>query len=414
MKILVYGINYHPELTGIGKYTGEMCAWLAAQGHQVEVITAMPYYPQWKIDKQYEGKKWFTETIQNVTIRRSPLYVTQKVNAKNRIIHEFSFLISSKLHWITSLFRKYDVVISVYPPLIIGLFPLIYNFIHKKPWVFHIQDLQVDAAKELGMIKNPLILKILFKLEKYFLHHSTRISSISPGMKRKILSKGFPESKYLSLPNWVDTVFIKPMPPEQSLRTRLGFGIEEKIVLYSGNLGEKQGLEIIIQAAELLKDKAHLRFVIAGEGAAKSRLEEMAKEKQLRNIFFMSLMPYKDLPAFLNTADIHLVLQKKEASDLVLPSKLSTILSVGGVSVVSAVKGTTLFDLVKDNNLGMVIEPESFVALANAISELVEMQVDQIKINARNYALQNLSIDQILGNFEEELKNLINTAKESL
>jgi len=407
MKILVYGINYHPELTGIGKYTGEMCAWLAAQGHQVEVITAMPYYPQWKIDSKYKGNKWFTETIQQVTVRRTPLYVTQKVNAKNRIIHEFSFLISSKLHWFSSLFRKYDVVISIYPPLIIGLFPLIYRLIHKKPWVFHIQDLQVDAAKELGMIKNPLILSLLFKLEKYFLRNSTRISSISPGMKRKILSKGFPESKYLSLPNWVDTVFIKPMPLEESLKFKLGFNPEEKIVLYSGNLGEKQGLEIIIQAAEQLKNTNNLRFVIAGEGPAKTRLQEMATDKQLKNIYFMSLMPYQDLPAFLNMADIHLVLQKKEASDLVLPSKLSTILSVGGVSVVSAVHGTTLYDLVMDNNLGKVIEPESATDLAGAINELLNVDVEPVKNNARNYALKNLSIDQILGNFEYELKNLI-------
>jgi colanic acid biosynthesis glycosyl transferase WcaI len=408
MKILVYGINYHPELTGIGKYTGEMCAWLAAQGHQVEVITAMPYYPQWKIDDQYVDKKWFTETVQQVKVRRSPLFVSQKVNSKNRIIHEFSFLLSSKLHWIASLFRKYDVVISIYPPLIVGVFPLLYRLIHRKPWVFHIQDLQVDAAKELGMIKNKFILNTLFRIEKFFLRKSTRISSISPGMKKKILNKGFPESKYLNLPNWVDTVFIRPMPVEQSLRSRLGFGAEEKIVLYSGNLGEKQGLEIIIQAAELLKDISNLRIVIAGEGAAKRRLEELTKNKQLKNIYFMSLMPYQDLPAFLNMADIHLVLQKKEASDLVLPSKLCSILSVGGVSVVSALEDTTLYNLVKDNNLGMVIEPESATALANAINELIDSSpIEQIKINARNYALQNLSIGQILGNFEEELKSLI-------
>jgi colanic acid biosynthesis glycosyl transferase WcaI len=408
MKILVYGINYHPELTGIGKYTGEMCAWLAAQGHQVEVITAMPYYPQWKIDDQYVDKKWFTETVQQVKVRRSPLFVSQKVNSKNRIIHEFSFLLSSKLHWIASLFRKYDVVISIYPPLIVGVFPLLYRLIHRKPWVFHIQDLQVDAAKELGMIKNKFILNTLFRIEKFFLRKSTRISSISPGMKKKILNKGFPESKYLNLPNWVDTVFIRPMPVEQSLRSRLGFGLEEKIVLYSGNLGEKQGLEIIIQAAELLQNIGNLRIVIAGEGAAKRRLEELTKNKQLKNIYFMSLMPYQDLPAFLNMADIHLVLQKKEASDLVLPSKLCSILSVGGVSVVSALEDTTLYNLVKDNNLGMVIEPESATALANAINELIDSSpIEQIKINARNYALQNLSIGQILGNFEEELKSLI-------
>lgn len=406
MKILVYGINYYPELTGIGKYTGEMCEWLAAKGHKVEVITAMPYYPSWKVQDDYVGKKWHVEHINGVKVNRVPIYVTQRVNAKTRILHELSFLVSSKMFWLKKMFTGYDVVISIYPPLVIGLFPYIYKLFHNKPWIFHVQDLQVDAANELGMIKSPFILNLLLKLEKLFLRKSSRVSSISAGMKNKIIKKGVKESNYLNLPNWVDTEFIKPLPKEESLKAELGFSEEEKVVLYSGNLGEKQGLEMIIKVAEKLQFLKNVVFVLAGEGAAKKRLQAMAEKLKLNNVRFLSLMPYNKLTRFMNMADIHLVLQKKEAADLVLPSKLNTILAAGGVVIVSASKSSTLHDLVYDNQIGIVIEPESESALQGAIEDYIFNSNEEIKKNARIFAMENMNIDRILGKFETELRSL--------
>lgn len=406
MKILVYGINYYPELTGIGKYTGEMCEWLVAKGHKVEVITAMPYYPSWKVQDNYQGKKWHSEQINGVKVNRVPIYVTQKVNAKTRIFHELSFFISSKVFWLKKIFTRYDIVISIYPPLVIGLFPYFYKVFHNKPWIFHVQDLQVDAANELGMIKSPFILNLLLKLEKLFLSKADRVSSISAGMKNKILKKGIPESKYLNLPNWVDTDFIRPLPQNESLKEELGFKEEDKIVLYSGNLGEKQGLEMIIKVAEKLKSLKNVIFVLAGEGAAKKRLQVMAESMKLENVRFLSLMPYNKLTRFMNMADLHLVLQKKEAADLVLPSKLNTILAAGGVVIVSASESSTLYDLVYENKMGVVIEPESELALQEAIERHIYIKNEELKKNARIFAIENMNIDRILGNFENELKDL--------
>ena len=185
MKILVYGINYYPELTGIGKYTAEMCDWFAKNGHNVEVITGMPFYPAWKMDDKYKGKLFRTEIINKVKVRRSILYVPANVTTKNRIFHELSFLFTSFFHWLKSFFTRYDCVITICPPLSIGVLPLIYQMLHPKtPFIYHIQDLQVDAAKKLNLIKQNNLLNFLSKVEKFILKKATLVTSISDGMKK--------------------------------------------------------------------------------------------------------------------------------------------------------------------------------------------------------------------------------------
>ena len=146
MNILIYDINYSPELTGVGKYTGEMGAWLVKQGHSVHVITAMPYYPEWEVHASYKGKLWFTERIEGATVHRCPFYVPKKVTPLKRVLHEFSFIVSSLVYWIPALFRKrYDVIICVAPPFHIGLLPVLYSKLRKTSLWIHLQDLVLPA-----------------------------------------------------------------------------------------------------------------------------------------------------------------------------------------------------------------------------------------------------------------------------
>lgn len=406
MKILVYGINYSPELTGIGKYTGEMCEWLAAKGHKVEVITSMPYYPEWKIHKTYKNKWWHTEVINGVKVSRTPFYVPQKVSAKSRIIHELSFIISSFYFWLPCFFKKYDVVVSICPPLQAGIFPWLYKTVRRKPFVFHFQDLQVDAAKELGLIKNKLLLSFLERTEKFLMHRATRVSTISPGMKARIIQKGIKIEKVFLLPNWVDTDFIKPLSKEESLKDAIGFHANDKIVLYAGNMGEKQGLEMIIHVAEKTQNNPNLFFVFCGEGAAKQKLQDMVLEKALQNVRFFGLQPYEKLNKLLAMADLHLVLQKRAASDLVYPSKFMTILAAGGCSIVTASSKSVFYDLLKGNDLAIEIEPENEKELLSAILENIDKDNKKIKDRARDFAVRELNIHLILNKFESTLLEL--------
>lgn len=407
MKILIYDINYAPELTGVGKYTGEMGAWLKQRGHTVQVITAMPYYPEWAIHERYKGRMWFTEIIDGVTVNRCPLYVPEKATALKRIIHEFSFILSSLYYWLPIFFSKqYDVVICVAPPFHVGFLPVLYSLFRNVPLWMHLQDLQIDVAKELDMLKNKKFLYFLFRIEKFILKRCMSVSTISEGMIRKTADKKIIQSSCKLFPNWVDEQHVKPLPPAQSLRAELGLCDTDKVVLYSGSLGEKQGLELIIKAAHSFSNNKQVKFLICGSGSYKLHLETMAQQYGLTNVLFHSLQPYEKLPAILATADIHLVLQKKSVSDLVLPSKLISILSAGGCALVSAVPGTNLHDIIYRHQMGILIDPESVDALFNGIKLALESDLSTYKQNARRYAELHLSKEAILGKFENDLLQL--------
>jgi colanic acid biosynthesis glycosyl transferase WcaI len=408
MRILVYGINYNPELTGIGKYTGEMCAWLAKEGHEVTVITALPYYPEWQVHPTYKGKMWHREMMDGVEVYRCPLYVPQEVTSMKRIIHEFTFLTSTLPVWISLLFqKKYDITFSINPPFHLGLLPLLFSKLKGSKIVSHIQDLQVDAAKDLGMIKNESFLNLMFGMEKFILDRSDVVSTISEGMQRKIESKEISKGKIWQFPNWVDEHAIQPLSREQSLRKEFGFQDTDKVVLYSGNLGEKQGLEVIIDAAKAFQNQPNVYFFISGTGGGKEKLVGMVRESGLQNVQFHPLQPYEKLSALLAMADVHLVLQKKSASDLVLPSKLTGILASGGCAIITALPGTTLYEVIRKYDMGILAEPESAPALVSAIGQGLFGDSQTLRDNARKYAVQYLSKDQILRNLEGKLRHLM-------
>ncbi|MBE8719333.1 WcaI family glycosyltransferase [Sphingobacterium pedocola] len=408
MRILIHGINYAPELTGIGKYTGEMAIWLAAQGRDVHVLTALPYYPEWEIHSAYKNKSWFTETLNGVKVHRVPLYVPKEVTSLKRILHEFSFLAATIPFWIKAIFsKKYDVVFCIAPPFHLSLFPWLYKSTRGGVWINHIQDLQVDAAKDLGMIKNKTFLDIMFGLERFFLNRGLRVSTISEGMQHKILSKGIASTKIMFFPNWVDSNVIFPLPKEKSLRQEMGFNLADKIVLYSGNLGEKQGLDAILRAAAAFKADSSVKFVICGSGGGKDKLIRLAEESLLSNVFFFPLQPYEKLSALLAMADLHLVLQKSSAADLVMPSKLTGILAAGGCALVTATEGTTLYDVVYKFQMGILVQPENEEDLLRGIRLGLFGDTSAYRQNARNYAEQYLEKEQILRKFEADLNDLM-------
>ncbi|NDW19752.1 colanic acid biosynthesis glycosyltransferase WcaI [Dysgonomonas sp. 216] len=411
MRILIYGINYSPELTGIGKYSGEMAEWLASNGHDVSVFTAMPYYPEWEIHAEYKGKLWKKETKNGVKVYRCPLYIPKrnkngkKVSSKKRILHETSFAINSSFRWLGAMFRKkYDLVICVSPPFHLSLPALIYSKLKGAKLVTHIQDLQIDAAMNLNMLSNGTALNTMFKLERFLLKKSNYVSTLTKGMRNKIEAKGVSPSKVIMLPNWVDLNTIRPLPKEQSLRKKFDIPLDDIVILYSGNMGEKQGLEIVIDAATALKNRKDIHFVMVGSGVGREKLEEMVNQQQLTNVKFYPLQPYEDLPALLAMADIHLVLQKKKASDLVMPSKLTGILAVGGCAVITALPKTSLYEVTEEHNMGILCEPESSEALLAAIEKAMDSDLSEIKKNAYNYAIKYLNKDAILSDFIEMVK----------
>ena len=402
-RILLLGGNYLPEPTGIGKYNGEMMTWLAQSGYDCGVITSYPYYPYWKTQAPY-GKKsfWYTKESTaakdtNITTYRCPQYIPQDPSGMKRIISDFSFFISAFFQILVLLFcKKYDYVLVVVPPFQLGLLGILYKTVRRAKLVYHIQDLQIDAAKELGMIKSATILNVLFRLEKYILSKADYISTISEGMIEKTMAKC--QRPVIFFPNWVDTHHFSPVIDKARIKAEYHIRHDEKVVLYSGAIGEKQGLESIVFAAKALAGE-RIRFVICGTGPYQAKLQALVSRSELTNILFLPLQPKESFNRFLNMADIHLVLQKPHANDLVMPSKLTTILAVGGLALVTASKKTSLYNIIARNDMGIIVEPGDQEALLESIRTAVAFSYPSIQKNAREYALKYLTIDSVIKDF---------------
>src|SRR5690606_473036 len=261
-------------------------------------------------------------------------------------------------------------------------------------FLYHIQDLQIEAARDLNLIRSDTVINSLLKIEQIILKKADYISTISRGMATKIQVKS--DKKIYLLANWVNIELFQPLQDKSALKKMYGFKSTDKVILYSGAIGEKQGLDMIIYAAKALKDHANVKFLICGSGPYSKKLISLTNELNLDNIHFLPLQPLLEFNKILNMADVHLVIQKSQASDLVMPSKLTTILAVGGLALVTANKESELYNLISAHGIGIVIAPDSQFALTKGILKAIEGDWRTMTAKARQYAEIYLSIDSIL------------------
>jgi colanic acid biosynthesis glycosyl transferase WcaI len=408
-KFLLISYNFHPELTGIGKYNGEMIHWLAEAGYDCTVLTAYPYYPHWRVQEPYYKKRFkYSSEIQEfisggrITVHRCPMYVPANPSGLKRILLDFTFLISVFFKLSSLLLNNsFDTVFVVAPSFHFGLLGVLCKKIKRAKFIYHIQDMQIEAARDLHMIKSETIIKILFKIERYIFNQADIISTISESMVLKLADKA--DKKIILIPNWIDDKLFFPLMNRDDLKTDFGFEKTDIIVMYSGAIGEKQGLEAIVQAAKCYQDYNKVKFVICGSGPYKKKLEEFSRKSELSNIIFMPLQPLDKFNAFLNCADVHLVIQKADASDLVMPSKLATILAIGGLALITANEGSGLYSLVKNHMIGVLIEAENQLALNKGIQEAISQSNVKTTEKARLYAENYLSIEHIMNKLENVL-----------
>jgi len=405
MKILICSINYKPELIGVGKYTSEMAEWLNAKGHDVEVITAPPYYPDWKVFSGWSSWRYKTEYVEGVKVTRCPVYVPSKPSGLKRIIHLFSFALSSFPIVLYRSFKSVDVVFVVEPPLFAAPSALLFSKITGAKSVLHIQDFEVDAAFELGLLKSSFLRKAVSLVEQFTMSKFDCVSTISPKMLKKLNVKNVNSSKQYMFINWVDTSLITPLNRRSDYYNELNIPLDKKILLYSGNMGNKQGLEIIVESARRLVNKNELVFVMCGEGSSRSSLKELASD--LSNIIWLPFQRLDKLNELLGFSTIHLLPQSREAADLVMPSKLTGMLSSGKPIVTTALPETQLAQVV--TKCGMVVDPEDIDAFVEAIEILIGNPelCEKYGVFAREIAESELSTEMVLSGFEEKLKTMI-------
>lgn len=405
MRILLVGINYAPELTGIGKYSGEMCEWLAANGHEVRVVTAPPYYPEWKVQGIYSGWLYRYEEIRGVKVWRCPLWVPSRPSGLKRIVHLATFALSSFPRILMQVFWKPDVIITIEPPFFCAPAALLCAKLSKAKSCLHIQDFEIDAAFELGILRTRWLRSLVNGIESWVMRRFDMVSTISLKMVERLhLEKRVSTTKTTLFQNWVDTETIFPLDNPSPMRDELRIASDKIVVLYSGNMGEKQGLEVVLQSAVQLGSEVEILFVLCGDGAARARLQ--MQYQNLGNVIWIPLQPLERLNDLLNMADIHLLPQKAGAADLLMPSKLTGMLSSGRPVVATADKNTQIAEVL--TGCGVVVEPENSYFLSEAILAMSKDKSSRKKLGtcARAYAVEHWSKDGILRAFDEKMKGL--------
>lgn len=409
MRILIHGINFTPELTGAGKFTGEMAEWLAQRGHNVRVVTAPPYYPDWQIASGYVGWKYKREKLsvadEEALIWRCPLWVPKVQSGVKRLVHLASFACSSMPVALAQSFWHPQLVISVAPTLCsVPADLLLGRLSGAKTWL-HVQDFEVDAAFSMGMLGLPGARRGFLAVEKSLFRQFDRLSTISERMLERLTDKGVSQSQCVLFPNWADIDLIRPLAKPSSFREELGLSDDQIVVLYAGNLGEKQGLDILIEAARKTQDDKRILWVIAGAGGARARLEMLSAGFQ--NLRWLPLQPLERLNDLLNLADIHVLPQRAEAADLVMPSKLTGMLASGRPIVASATSDTQIGQVVPGR--GVLVSPGDADELARAVLELSSDSVrrHELGCNARAYAEEFLDRDRIMSRFERAAAELV-------
>ncbi|PYL85399.1 MAG: colanic acid biosynthesis glycosyltransferase WcaI [Verrucomicrobia bacterium] len=403
MRVIVWGINYAPEITGIAPHNVALCEFLQRHGHDVELVTTFAYYPAWR--KRPEDRHLFcrTDRINDVPVHRCWHFVPQRLSAWKRIVHEATFVLTSTMRIL--LLRRPDVYVVVSPPLLLGAAGWLVATLKRAPFIFHVQDLQPDAAIGLGMLRTGLFTCALYWLEAFVYKHATRVSGISGEIVDAFRGKGVPDRKLILFPNAVVLPADTDILVRGKFRAKHHFAADDFLAVYAGNLGVKQGLEILLDAADLLRAEKKIRIVIAGDGAAREKIAKGIRDRN--NISMLPLQYGTDYKELLVDADISLITQQGGSGNAFFPSKLLITLAYSSPVVTVADEESALARAVANGQCGKNILPGHAEQLANCLRKLSEdrQQLRHWGANGRAY-VEQFEQRRVLEKFFGDLKSL--------
>lgn len=379
MKLVVLTPHFAPDLAPTGAVVTRLVEELAARGHHIEVITSLPWYRHHKIDPGYEGKLVRTEdTPWGRIMRLHPFPTSDKSDIMRRAASFVGFTALAAAKGRSG--DDVDGVIAVSPPLTLGLAGHAIARARGAAYVFNIQDVFPDVAIELGYLRNPLLIKMARALERRCYRAADAITVLSDDLRDNIVGRVSDPSKVRVIPNFVDTDFITPLETENGYRRE--HGLEHKtVVMYAGNVGLSQPLDLVIAAAVALRDDPKLAFVINGTGAARAALE--AQARGLANVVFVDTQPLERLPELLAAGDIHLVPLKRGLARSSVPSKTFSILAAGRPFVASVDPGSEIAAIAERSGAGIAVPPDDAEAFTKAIRHLADSADARREMGAR-------------------------------
>lgn len=396
MRLLVISQYYRPEPV---PKPSELAEDFVRRGHRVEVITGFPNYPSGRLYPPYKLRLIQHEPIDGVAVTRMWLWPYHGRSTLGRMLNYATAMVGA----VAGAFftRDCDAIYAWHPPLTIGVSAAIVAAIKRAPLVYDVQDIWPESAVWAGMIKSPLLIWLLHRMEKFVYRRAAHILVVTDGAKTNLIGKGVEPDRISVAAHWIDDeLFERQDLAPEPVRERYGLG-NEFIVMFAGNIGVVQGLESVLYAAQRLRG-APVRFVIIGDGSDKARLMDIAAERALTNVVFVDRQPMDRMPAWFAAADALLVHLKDSAmATLAIPTKTLAYLATGK-PILMATTGAAA-DLISRADAGIVTRPDDPEALAAAVQVLAAMSADErarLGDNGRRYLRAYYSKRHVLGEYE--------------
>ena len=401
LRLVVLCPHFAPDLAPTGVVMTRIVTELAARGHELHVVTSLPWYRNHAIEPGWGGRLWRTEKTEwGSIIRVHPFPGKSKSNLLRRAIGflAFSYAVGIRSVHADGFPFKVDGVLAMSPPLTLGLTGWFTKIIRRAPLVFNIQDVFPDAAIQTGAISNKKIITAAKWLERVSYQRSDAVVLLSQDLRTNIANKI--DTKYHDqlhvIPNFVDTVAITPQHRMTNYRSELGIG-DQLVVMYAGNVGFSQSLNLVTDAAANFPEVA---FVINGDGAARKKLQEDCA--QLTNVYFGDYQPIERLSEVLATGDIHLVPLRMGLASVSVPSKSYSILAAGRPMLAAIDLNTEIPNMLQQSGAGIAVEPDNSPAFIEALARLVSNrnQLHEMGANGRNWVETHASPASVAAQYE--------------
>lgn len=407
MKLLIHTQYFPPEVGAPQNRLFELAVRLQKLGVDVSILTAMPNYPNMEIHEEYKGKKYVYEELEGFKVHRSSIYVSNSKLIVKRLMNYFSFVWSS--YWIgkSKLEKKYDFVLCESPPLFLGISSYRLAKRKKAKFIFNVSDLWPESAEKLGLVSNSFFLKMATMLEERMYRKAFLITGQTMGIVKNI-QRRFPHKEVYWLPNGVDISYYDSDKIISNWREKNGFNKDDKLFLYAGIIGHAQGLEVVLKAANLLKNETKAKFILLGSGPCKPELVKMAEEMKLKNLIFMDAVTKNEMPFILKAVDVALIpLKKLDLFKGAIPSKIFENLAMK-VPLILGVEGEAKQLFIEEANGGLFYEPENENELAHRISELLkdDDKIRKFGENGAKYVAQQFNRDHLAKAFYNQLKKV--------
>ena len=404
MKLLILTQYYPPEIGAPQNRLHELAVRLKAAGMEIDVLTALPNYPRMEIMNGYENRKNRYEEIDGIPVHRSWIYVTKSKGIFSRLLIYFSFVWSS--YWKGRKMKKYDYLLVESPPLFLGYSAMALSKKLKAKLIFNVSDLWPESAEKLGIVTNKIALNLAYKLEAKCYRQAFLITGQTQGIVDNIRAR-FPYKKVYWLPNGVDVSFYNPSQIQPgNFRDINGFSKEEILFFYGGIIGHAQGLEVILNAANLLRENSKIQFILQGSGPEKETLIALKQTLNLTNVHFLEPVSKKEMPSILKSIDIALVpLKNLTLFKGAIPSKVFEALAME-VPLLLGVDGEARNHFIEKGKAGLFFQPENADELAKKALFLAENLVERLEMgkNARRYVTENFDREKIANDFMRQLE----------